>query len=834
MLKKTLAVIFISFFSMMTCFAQTEQSPETVETTETAEVSESAESIIQTSGQEIGNVPELLKEARTIESECDALEAELKEIVNLSAFEKEYSNIMADFSSHSESLLPEKIEKNSNVDDLISIRGKIRLLETQVKGLEKDAIEQFKKLGAIKDTWGEKQKKWQVLKDKPAFSTDRAARNILNETEKMLESAIGKFDDVEATFVGFFKKIDNIKSEIAKNCEKLDSKIDEIRKKLFKKSGTAMLSTRYTDEFDDTAKSDFYTGIAMLENVQEGFFKNNSWVILLQLIVAALLANYFRKSKHETLDELGLDFLYKNYAASGIFLGTLVGLPFLSSSPNAMQLFYLLIVYVTAACLVAAKVKADWQKKSVFMVFGLFIVFRILDIISMPMVYFRLVMSLLAIAGAVFFIRIATPAMWVKKVAADVAQKEDSEASANGEVEEKAVANDLNIWEKLLCRFVGVVMLIAFIAQLTGYVTLANHIFEVTLRGILIALLSWIFSHIAKGFITLIFNSSFLTEKSKIFAEYGHTFASKLTLIANIIIVFFVIAALLSICGVYDNTGLAASGIMSLGFTVHGLNITVGSIIGAIAVFALILFISWLIQKLLETEYYPRKKIDSGVGISINRIINYSLVLIGIAIAFGVLGLSFSSLAVLIGSLGVGIGFGLQNIVNNFASGLILLFERSIKVGDVVVVNGTWGTVKHLGLRATIIQTFANAEMIVPNSDLISGTVNNWTMSNRKTRFSVSVGVAYGTDTKKVKEILLDIAKSHKNVLKDPAPAVVFNEFGESSLNFELRCWVEDINVHWSTQDDVMYEIDKRFKENNIEIPFPQRDLYIKSMPEKK
>ena len=162
---------------------------------------------------------------------------------------------------------------------------------------------------------------------------------------------------------------------------------------------------------------------------------------------------------------------------------------------------------------------------------------------------------------------------------------------------------------------------------------------------------------------------------------------------------------------------------------------------------------------------------------------------------------------------------------------MILLFERSIKVGDVVVVNGTWGTVKHLGLRATIIQTFANAEMIVPNSDLVSSTVNNWTMTNRRTRFTVKVGVAYGTDPNLVKKVLLEIAEKHSNVLRDPAPGVVFTEFGDSSLNFELRCWVRDIANMWKTQDDVMYEIDRMFKENNISIPFPQRDLYIKEMP---
>ncbi len=367
--------------------------------------------------------------------------------------------------------------------------------------------------------------------------------------------------------------------------------------------------------------------------------------------------------------------------------------------------------------------------------------------------------------------------------------------------------------------------------QIAGYTALANHTFHITLKSVLIALLAWITLDFLKGCIKSFFTNIYIEKYLKKIIPDIALIINQCNTFISIIVIFLVFAGILSAWGFYDNTILGAKSILSLGFTVQDIKITVGNVFWAVFLFYFVLCISWCVRTTLEKNFYPSRNIEEGVGISINRLIYYSFYLLAIAVAMGVLGISFQNLAVIIGALGVGIGFGLQNIVNNFASGLILLFERSIKVGDIVVVNGTWGTVKHMGLRATIVQTFANAEMIVPNSDLVSGTVNNWTMTNRRTRFTIKVGVAYGTDTELVKKVLLKIADEHSIVLRDPAPSVVFTEFGDSSLNFELRCWVRDIANMWKTQDELMYEIDKKFKENNISIPFPQRDLYIKEMP---
>jgi small-conductance mechanosensitive channel len=179
----------------------------------------------------------------------------------------------------------------------------------------------------------------------------------------------------------------------------------------------------------------------------------------------------------------------------------------------------------------------------------------------------------------------------------------------------------------------------------------------------------------------------------------------------------------------------------------------------------------------------------------------------------------------------VGIGFGMQAIVNNFVSGLILLFERPIKVGDVIQLSdGQRGRVTNLGLRATTIQTFDRAEIVVPNGDLISAQVTNWTLGDRSMRLIIPVGVAYGSDVETVMRLLMAVATESIQVLKDPQPMVLFLNFGDSSLDFQLRVWIADFNDRRIIQSALIRDIDRRFRIEGVEIPFPQQDLHLRSV----
>lgn len=196
------------------------------------------------------------------------------------------------------------------------------------------------------------------------------------------------------------------------------------------------------------------------------------------------------------------------------------------------------------------------------------------------------------------------------------------------------------------------------------------------------------------------------------------------------------------------------------------------------------------------------------------------------------LGMSLSNLAVIAGGLSVGIGFGMQTIVNNFFSGLILIFGRTLQVGDVVEVGGLTGRVRKVSIRATMIETYDNAIIYVPNSEFMSGRLINWTSFSRSVRRQVSVGVAYGSDTDKVIKLLISVAKAHENVLKYPVPSVNFADFGSSTLDFQLRFWVKDYEMGASTMSDIRLSINKVFAQENIEIAFPQLDVHLKDAPE--
>jgi potassium efflux system protein len=258
--------------------------------------------------------------------------------------------------------------------------------------------------------------------------------------------------------------------------------------------------------------------------------------------------------------------------------------------------------------------------------------------------------------------------------------------------------------------------------------------------------------------------------------------------------------------------------------------VTMGSVVKAVILLVGSLMAARYLPPLLEIGVLSRMKLGIGLANAVTTLLGYVFVLFGILSSAGAIGLSWSQVQWLAAAVSVGLGFGLQEIFANFVSGLILLFERGIRIGDTVTLGGVTGTVTHINIRATTIVDWDNKELIVPNREFVTGQLTNWTLSDTLLRITVLVGIAYGSDTKLAERLLLETARKNPTVLDDPPPVVLFSSFGDNSLNFELRVFVPHVRYQVQARHQLHMKIDEAFREAGIEIAFPQRDLHLRSV----
>ena len=390
----------------------------------------------------------------------------------------------------------------------------------------------------------------------------------------------------------------------------------------------------------------------------------------------------------------------------------------------------------------------------------------------------------------------------------------------------------------ILRTIIILVLVSSLVADWSGYNNLASFI----LIGIAGSISLWLLTHLILKLWTDFFDSlddgEFAWQqfiRRKIGVQTGEylpgSFWFRFTF--NLVVWSLFAIAILKIWGLSDARLLAIQSLITDGFDIGPVNVVPSKLIIALLFFALLLSLVGWVKRRLHKSWLNRSRMDRGSKESMVTLTGYVGIIAAFLIALSIAGVELANLALIAGALSVGIGFGLQNVVNNFVSGIVLLFERPIKTGDWIIVGGTQGYVRKIQLRSTLIETFDRADVIVPNAEIIASQVTNWMLNDSVGRVKVPIRAAYGSDPRQVEQILLDIANAHPKVVTGSqtidAPWVVFKEFGESALLFELRFFISNIDYYMGVVSDVNYAIAEAFKEAGIKIPFPQTDVHLSS-----
>lgn len=388
------------------------------------------------------------------------------------------------------------------------------------------------------------------------------------------------------------------------------------------------------------------------------------------------------------------------------------------------------------------------------------------------------------------------------------------------------------IWLKIIKTsvFLGFSAIVtAVVCNLIGNVTMAEMLTQATIDSSYLALFLYTSVSVLTGFILFLFKqrSEYLLASSQ---HASSVIGIAVKLYKAGIFAYWLVASL-DMFRIWLPLSGFGKQIMAYTISFGKVSITLESIL----LFPITVYVAFWVAKtmraVLNEDVFPNMDLPRGIGNSVSSILYYAIIILGVFAALAAAGFQISQLGIILGALSVGIGFGLQTVVNNFVSGLILMLERPVQPGDTIEISGTTGTVREIGMRATTLSTFDGADVVVPNGMLLSEKMINWTLSSDSRRIDIALGVAYGSDPETVLALLLEVAKGTRGVSQQPAPTALFSGFGESALNFSIRAWTTSYNDSVFIRSDMAVRIYSALKDANIAMPFPQRDLHIRSMP---
>jgi len=687
---------------------------------------------------------------------------------------------------------------------LAILKGEVRV---EAESMEQSVEAQTAAVGRVeawRRQWMAEKMQWQTWQEalKQDLSLDIVAE-AFNRAETNIDQALAHIAQKLGPMLAVQQQAGDIQAHIDSLLERIDAMVEQRRGNNLRSDTPIIVSMDYARQLIDLAhEPKKWVSPPPLPAID--FYTEKGWVIGLQALVFIVILGLLRRHRSTLLGRVDRRFLAKR-PVSVALLVPIFTLSFLYGSPPAFwSMLVQALAGVATARLITLFAGESWIKRAIYILVAVMVVFQSLTVLDVPLALVRLFILAVTTAGTIYY-------GWRARRARTAA---------------------LPSWQVWVLRMVTLAFAGITVADMIGLGGFSAQLMDSALRTAMMLIMGWAMIRLTRALLELgaewipMGGFSFLRSNA-------NAILARIIWIANALILFFVAANLLVAWNLYSIPVDAIHDILAFGVTVGGKPITIGLVLVAGVILYGAFVSSWILQSVLMENVLNRGQMDSGARISVTRLVHYAMVLVGFLIALSTMGFELKNITIIGGALGVGIGFGMQAIVNNFVSGLILLFERPIKVGDVVQLgDGQRGRVTNLGLRATTVQTFDKAEVVVPNGDLISSQVTNWTLGDRSMRLIIPVGVAYGSDVEAVIRVLTEVAEINDRVLKDPKPMALFLNFGDSSLDFELRVWIADFNDRRIIQSALIREVDRRFREEDIEIPFPQRDLHLRSVDE--
>jgi len=752
--------------------------------------------------EKLPDLAQVVIQAAELENRLGDLRAKIQKIFNFEQANKAFAAINESFTKLEDEIRQLQGSEKNTYEQLTAIKTSIRRQDTILRDKIDLISTAIRKIESWNKEWNAESARWErwraaILKEMPINTLESA---FAKSHDKIAEALDLISQNLEPLLVAQLRA-QQIGTRIYTQTATVNNMIFALTGGVLQDNVPSMLSARYYSQLDMGLMVRVWNNITVLLVPDGRFFMENGWTIAMQVLLILLITTAIRRFKEALNQYESCRFIVQRPISIGLLLAVFILMPFYGPVPPFWQLI-IWGVSVFATARLAEAFPADWLRK--WLVYGLailsFTTFFCL-VTNMPLPLLRLYLMAVAAAGLIYF---------------------------GGRAIRKSPRHGASSLHSWILRLASTLFLVLLVSNMLGYIEFTTRLLDSSIRSIFHLLQGWIIIYVFRGALTSTASSK-LFQRLSFLNNNAPVIIKRSTMLINLMVGVFVVIWVLISWRIYQGPMEALQNMFALGLTMGSRKITIGLILGALGILYGAFLVSWAIQAVLMEEVMRRRQVEVGVRLSMSRLLHYALVLVGFFVALAWLGFNLQNITILGGALGVGIGFGMQTIVNNFVCGLIMLFERPVKVGDSIQLGSEFGQIKKVGLRATVVQTYDNSEIVVPNSDLITNQVTNWTLAERKSRIKIPIGVAYGSDVSRVMQTLLACAQEHALVLQTPAPKTLFIGFGDSSLDFELRAWVKDFDDRAQVGSELRMEIDKRFRAADIEIPFPQRDLHLRS-----